>query len=418
MIYTGYLLAASDLEEGKIEWFLDDIARLDKASDFRPDVARVWPAEEFKDGGYVLPGSFLKLNYRTKFFTYVNLLLYSPDGQIIPLVTNRFNSLDVGKDTFQSYKLQAPPVPGRAAVIMIASKNKMTHDEVGEIVKNPDVKKYSPNIQAVSFCQFIVQDYAAAMEEANRQGNYGGGYNSPDMGGNPSYSQGGGNSQGNYNQPVYYPGSYGIPEAQPGGGFKPIPINQLGQTYYFYPNGYISRNYNPYTYKYPYYYYRPMYYGFPDQMYYVPQGQRYYVIPNANGVRTNLQDFIFDANFNYGGFTFGSDGFLGGRFYVDGKNPASGMSLRFPVRNEWSHEGPDGNWTYDMPSNFDLSKDFQFFLNGQRLPIYGGTAENPFISIPLQGFLLNGLNEFRLLPQSNPNMYGIGPIEISGDIRF
>lgn len=414
---TGIVSAQDNFRDGKIEWFIDDINRLDNAEDFHSDIASVWPGEKIPDSGYLLPGSQLMLQYRGEPFKHLTMLAYSPDGQIIPLFVNKYMHRIPTKNPNYKYKFNLPPVEGRGAVVLIAGNKKLDKETVGQVVKNPDADSFPDGVDSVTFCHFLIKDYvnsgAPDMPYSNHEG-----YNTPYQG-QQGYNQG--NVPGAYNQkryyyssPNYYNGnnrSYRSPQ-QDLGIKGAIPLSDLGPTYYFYPNGYISKEYNPHPYYFPYYYNRPMYYGYPGGQQYSPQGQRYYIIPGDNGVRTNLQDFIFNANCDYGSFTFGEDGYLGGKFFFDGSNPSrDGMTFRFPSTNTWEHEGPDGSWTRQMPSDFD------FYLNGQIVPIYGG-GNDPFISIPLQGFLMNGLNEFRLLPSSNPNIYGIGPIEIIMDVNF
>lgn len=416
---TGTASASNDIRDGKIEWFLDDVNRLDNAEDFNTEIASVWPGEKIPVGGYLLPGSQLTLHYRSQFYKHLSMLAYSPDGQIMTLFTNKYMHMVPTKNPIHKYKLTLPPVEGRGSVILIAGRSPLDKQIIAQVAKNPDADTLPSGVESVSFCHFFIKDYVNTMTPDAPYSNHDG-YNTPNQGGQGNVQ--GGNPPGAYNQKRYYynsPNYYNgnnrnyAPPAQQSLGIKgAVPLSDLGPTYYFYPNGYISQNYNPYPYYFPYYYNRPMYYGYPGGTPYMPHGQRYYIVPGVNGVRTNLQDFVFNANTNYGSFTFGEDGYLGGKFYFDGNNPApNGMTFRFPSTNTWEHEGPDGSWTRQMPSDFD------FYLNGQIVPIYGG-GNDPFISIPLQGFLMNGLNEFRLLPSSNPNMHGIGPIEILVDINF
>jgi hypothetical protein len=420
VVLTNMAFAADNSNSGKTEYFLDNIERLNNTKDFHPEVASVWPAEKIPSGGYVLPGSHLLLHYRSLYFKYLTMVMYSPDGQITPLFVNEYNYSSPVKTPILKEKIQVAPIEGRSAVMLIASNQKLEREKIEEVAKNPDADKFPENVESVSFCHFFIKDYYRAMSEGQGQ-NFqppAGQYNAPDGhrggSGGRMHSRGGGGYNQGYNEPMYYPnGGFASPN-QGQYGPEPIPLSKMGSTYYFYPNGQVSQNYNPYYY-YPYYYNRPMYYGYPGDMHYNynPQGQRYYIIPDANGARTNLQDFIFEANTNYGSFLFGENGFLGGKFYFDGKNPATnGMVFRFPVKSTWEHEGPDGSWTKEVPSDFD------FYLNGRLLPIYGGQMGDPFVSIPMQGFLINGLNEFKLLPRSNENYYGIGPIEITWDLNF
>jgi hypothetical protein len=407
ILLPAFSYAEEKVKEGKIEWFIDDVNRLNKAEDFRSDVSSVWPGEKIHEGGYVLPGSVLQLHYRSHFNMYLTMLQYSPDGQIIPLFVNDFNRFIPTETPILKYDLKIPPIEGRGAVMLIASKYKLGRDEIAQVAKNPDDIKYPDRVASVSFCHYYSVDYVNTMIKGVPQ--YGEGQ------GQAYGQQGGGAGGGGYNQPIYNQGynQGGVNPQQGPYGPQPIPLQQMGPTYYFYPSGWVSKNYYPYPYYYPYYYYRPGFYGNPNQYRYLPPGYKYYVNPSGNGVKTNLYDFIVEGNFDYGQIVLGQDGFLGGKFFIDGNNPApDGLTFRFPSKNIWEHEGPDGSWTYYMPD------DFQFLMNGQPLPIYGGGQYDPFLSIPLQGFLINGLNEFKLLPKANDNYYGIGPIEISADIKF
>jgi len=397
-----FTYADSQVKEGKIEWFIDDVNRLNKAEDYNANIASVWPGEKIHEGGYVIPGSMLQLHYRSLFNHYLTMLLYSPDGQITPLFVNEFNRFIPTETPILKYDLSVPPIEGRGAVMLIASKNKLDREMIASVAKNPDKGEFPKDIASVSFCHFYAVDYVNTMVKEVPQYGEGQSYGAQGPG-----SGGGG---GGYNAPVYNQGYY-----QGGANqlYGATPIQQMGPTYYFYPSGWVSKNYYPYPYYYPYYYYRPGYYGNPNQYRYLPPGYRYYVNPYGNGVRTNLYDFIVEGNFDYGQIVLSENGFLGGKFFVDGNNPApDGLTFRFPSKNIWEHEGPDGSWTYYMPD------DFEFLMNGQPLQIYGGGQYDPFLSIPLQGFLMNGLNEFRLLPKANDNYYGIGPIEIAVDLKF
>ena len=412
LVSAGFAVATEDIREGKIEWFIDDVERLNSAEDYRPDIASVWPGEKIPDGGYLLPGSMLTLHYKSAFYKNLSMLTYSPDGQIIPLFINKYMHMIPTKSPINKYKFNVPPVQGRGGVILIASKRKLSREVIAQVAKNPDAETYPPDVESVTFTHFIIVDYVNTVTPNvpyNRQT----GYNTPDGGG---HSQPPIRQTGSYNQPMYYYSgpNYGYAPSNIGPqGIHSIPISEMGSTYYFYPNGSVSENYYPPDYYNPYYHSRPMYYGTPGNMNYAPPGQRYYIIPSQDGIHTNLQDFVINANFDYGSFTFGEDGYLGGSFYFDGSNPSpDGLTFRFPAKSTWEHEGPDGHWIREVPN------DFSFYLNGNQIPIQQGYGQNPYYSIPLTGFLMDGLNEFRLLPRSNQNIYGIGPIEISTDINW